>query len=82
MHREQIGPKQTDEGMWLGSPEKETEADPKRITFDDLLCRFDTESERKKNKNINGHSQRIRWGRRVCTLLSAVLILGAVCIIR
>lgn len=36
MHREQIGAKQTDEGMWLGSPEKETEADPKRITFDDL----------------------------------------------
>ncbi|MDT2236881.1 hypothetical protein P7H19_12030 [Paenibacillus larvae] len=50
MHREQIGAKQTDEGMWLGSPEKETEADPKRITFDDLLCRFDTESERKKTK--------------------------------
>ncbi|MDT2253584.1 hypothetical protein P7H09_20665 [Paenibacillus larvae] len=50
MHREQIGAKQTDEGMWLGSPEKETEADPKRITFDDLLCRFDTESERKKKK--------------------------------
>lgn len=81
MLREQIGTKRIDEEIWLGSLEKVTEAAPGRVTFDDLLCRYKTKSNRK-STNRHASLQRTCWGRRVCTLLSVVLILGTVFMIR